>query len=106
MLRSAHMNCSGERGRIHITLYTRRGCGLCEEMKDLLTLVSGAYPVDVAEVDIDNHPELRGRFDQEVPVLFIEGRKAFKYRTTESALRRRLDQARARRGSAAPPPPR
>jgi hypothetical protein len=28
-----------------------------------------------------------------VPVLFIEGRKAFKYRTTEPELRKRLEQA-------------
>ncbi|MEE9181805.1 MAG: glutaredoxin family protein [candidate division NC10 bacterium] len=79
--------------RIQVTLYTRHDCCLCDEMKGLLKLVSRAYPVDLDEVDIDRDPHLREQFDQEVPVLFIEGRKAFKYRTTEPELRNRLDRA-------------
>jgi len=35
------------------------------------------------EVDIDADPELRQRFDVEVPVVFIDGRKAFKYHMDE-----------------------
>ncbi len=62
-------------------------------MKGLLKLVSRAYPVNLDEVDINRDPDLREQFDQEVPVLFIEGRKAFKYRTTETELRNRLDRA-------------
>lgn len=79
--------------RIQLVLYTRRDCCLCDEMKGVLKLVSRAYPVDLDEVDIDRDPNLRDRFDQEVPVLFIEGRKAFKYRATEPELRKRLDRA-------------
>lgn len=79
--------------RIQLVLYTRRDCSLCAQMKSLLREVSRAYPVDLDEVDIDRDPDLREQFDQEVPVLFIEGRKAFKYRTTERELRKRLDRA-------------
>ncbi len=79
--------------RIQVTFYTRRDCCLCDEAKGLVREVTGAYPVDLLEVDIDQDPDLRARFDQEVPVLFVEGRKAFKFRTTASELRKRLDQA-------------
>ncbi len=80
-------------GRIQVTFYTRRDCCLCDEAKGLVQRVTRMYAVDLAEVDIDQDPDLQARFDQEVPVLFIEGRKVFKYRTTESELRKRLDQA-------------
>ncbi|MFQ5960902.1 MAG: glutaredoxin family protein [Candidatus Methylomirabilales bacterium] len=86
-------------GRIQITFYTRRDCCLCDEVKGVVHEVARAYPVDFSEVDIDQDPDLRARFDQQVPVLFIEGRKAFKYRTTEPELRKRLDQALWRKGN-------
>ncbi len=90
--------------RIEITLYSRRGCCLCEEMKEVLLEVSRAYPVALVEVDIDQDPGLKGRFDQEVPVLLIEGRKAFKYRTTEAELRKRLEQVLLRKETIGHPP--
>ncbi|MFQ5533133.1 MAG: glutaredoxin family protein [Candidatus Methylomirabilales bacterium] len=90
--------------RIPVVLYTRLECCLCQEMKGLLDKVSREYPMDLAEVDIDEDPELRERFGQEVPVLFIEGRKAIKYRTTERELRKRLDHAAFRKQNIADPP--
>ncbi len=77
--------------RIRITFYTRRDCCLCDEVKGIVHEVVRGYPVDFSEVDIDQDPDLRARFDQQVPVLFIDGRKAFKYRTTGQELRKRLD---------------
>lgn len=82
-----------KREKIQVVLYTRRDCCLCEEMKELLHAVSGGYALDLVEIDIDQAPDLLARWNYEVPVLFIEGRKAFKYRTTEPELRKRLDYA-------------
>jgi glutaredoxin len=79
--------------RIQVVLYTRRECCLCEGIKQLLHKVSGDYPLDLAEVDIDLCPDLQAQWSHEIPVLFIEGRKAFKYRTTEPELRKRLNHA-------------
>jgi hypothetical protein len=39
-------------------------------------------------VNVDADPALAARYGAEVPVLFIDGRKAVKFRTTEAALRR------------------
>ncbi|MBI3796610.1 MAG: glutaredoxin family protein [Deltaproteobacteria bacterium] len=47
-------------------------------------------PFTLEETDISLDPELEARFGQEIPVLFINGRKAFKYRLTAGELRRRL----------------
>ncbi len=73
-----------------ITLYTRKDCCLCEEMKEVLRKVAREFPLEVREIDVDSAPELQEQYDQEVPVLFINGRKAFKYRVTEGELKKRL----------------
>jgi glutaredoxin len=85
--------------RIQVTFYTRRDCCLCDEVKGLVQEVTRAYPVDLSEIDIDQDPDLRTRFGLEVPVVFIEGRKAFKYRTTAPELRKRLEQALSSKGN-------
>jgi hypothetical protein len=48
------------------------------------------FDVHLDKVEIDGRPELEAAYGQEVPVLFINGRKAFKYRCTPRDLRRRL----------------
>jgi len=50
----------------------------------------------VESIDVDSDPELVERFGEEVPVLLIDGRKAFKYRVGEAELRRRVRAERRR----------
>ena len=73
-----------------LTLYTRAGCSLCDEMKEILAEVLAGVPHTLAEIDVGRSPELEARFGHEVPVLFVDGRKAFKYRLTARDLRKRL----------------
>ncbi len=74
-----------------IALYTRKDCGLCEEMKEVVRKVAAEFPLNVKEMDVDSSADLRQQYGNEVPVLFINGRKAFKYRVTEGELRKRLE---------------
>ena len=62
-----------------VVLYTRAGCHLCDEAKELLRELRKQAAFGLREVDIDQDPELRARYNDEVPVIFIHGRKAFKY---------------------------
>lgn len=73
-----------------LTLYTRRECCLCEEMKEVVRRVAAEFSLSVRETDVDTSDELRRLHGSEVPVLFINGRKAFKYRVTEEELKKRL----------------
>lgn len=73
-----------------LTLYSRKDCCLCDEMKAVIKEVAGNLPLDIDEIDVDGSSELREKFGNEVPVLFIDGRKAFKYRVTVSELKRKL----------------
>ena len=74
-----------------LTLYSRKDCCLCEEMKAVVRDVAAKIQIEIDEIDVEGSPELREKFGDKVPVLFIDGRKAFKYRVTERKLRRRLE---------------
>jgi len=75
-----------------LLLYSRADCCLCAEMKETIRRVAARLPLTLNEIDIDGAPELRERYGGEVPVLFINGRKAFKYRVTAAALKKRLKE--------------
>jgi len=77
-----------------LTLYSRADCCLCEEMKAVLAQVQENLPFTLEQIDISTDPELESRFGQEIPVLFVNGHKAFKYRLTAGELRRRLARER------------
>jgi glutaredoxin len=81
-----------DRERLHLVLYTRPGCHLCEDLKALCERMGEEFPIELTEVNIDDHPALRTQYDQEIPVLVVDGRKAVKYRTTAPALRRLLQR--------------
>ncbi len=73
-----------------VTLYTRRGCHLCEEVEEVLRAAQAEEPFDWEKVDVDTDPALKARFDWEVPVVFVDGRKHAKYRLDLRRFLRRL----------------
>ena len=76
------------------TLYTRRDCCLCDEMKAAIREVAEAISIELEEIDVDRSVELQKNFGDKVPLLFINGRKAFKYRVTAAELKKRLARKR------------
>ena len=77
---------------IRLTIYSRPGCHLCDDMKALVARVGqqSALPIAIEEIDISTDPDLETRYGVEIPVLLVDGRKAAKYRVTESELVRLL----------------
>ena len=73
-----------------VTLYTRRGCHLCDEARRAIESARRRAAFDYEEFDIDADTRLRQLYNEEVPVITIDGRKAFKYRLTADDLLRRL----------------
>jgi glutaredoxin len=62
-----------------VVVYSRKGCHLCDVVKETLTKLQGDRDFQWREVDIDTDPQLRQTYNDEIPVVFIDGRKAFKY---------------------------
>lgn len=77
---------------IRVTLYGRADCHLCNDMRAVVEEVRAAGPleVEVEEVDVDGDPGLAAAYGDQVPVLCVNGRKAFKYRVDARSLRARL----------------
>jgi glutaredoxin len=75
---------------LSFTLYSRPGCHLCDDMKATVGAIADRLAAPVEEIDISRSAELEARFGTEVPVLFVNGRKAFKYRVSSGDLQRYL----------------
>ena len=73
-----------------VLVYTRKGCHLCEIVKESLLKLERRGLFSWQEVDVDADEHLRRQFTDEVPVVFIDGRKAFKYRMDEREFLRKL----------------
>ncbi len=63
---------------------------MCDIAKQTLARARRSIDFGLQEVDVDTDPELLRQFNDEVPVVFINGRKAFKYRVDEQEFLRVL----------------
>jgi glutaredoxin len=69
-----------------VILYTAHGCHLCERAREILDVEA----VDYLEVQITDDPELEARYREWLPVVEIDGERAFVYRIPVESLRRKL----------------
>jgi hypothetical protein len=73
---------------IALTIYSRPGCHLCDEMKAVVQRAARSVPLTIEEVDISRDPVLEERYGSEIPVLMVNGKKVAKYRITDEELTR------------------
>lgn len=66
-----------------VILYSRDGCHLCEEAEKTLVKLQQRADFITTTVKIDSDPGLLAQFKEEIPVVFIGGRKAFKFKIDE-----------------------
>lgn len=77
-----------------VTLYTRAGCHLCDEAKKVLDSARRRAAFELEVFDIDADSELLRLYNEEVPVIAIDGVKAFKYRLSEGEFLKTLSARR------------
>ena len=70
-----------------VVLYTAEGCHLCERALEVVERVCAG---DFEHVDIGGDPELEAAYRASIPVVEIDGERAFTYFVHPEALRRRL----------------
>jgi hypothetical protein len=73
-----------------LTVYSRPGCHLCDDMMSVIERVARRTAVTVEVIDISTDAELESRYGLEIPVLNVNGKKAAKYRVSEDELIRIL----------------
>jgi len=76
--------------KAQVTLYTKPGCHLCEEMRrEMLTAgCEGEYTLEEVNIESDEGLWQRYRFD--IPVLTINGVEAFRHRLKAQEFRDKL----------------
>jgi glutaredoxin len=75
-----------------VVLYTRDGCSLCVTAKAAILAVRREVDFAFSEVDIGFSGELYEDHKHDIPVVEIDGKRAFKYRVDEDELRKRLSR--------------
>ena len=73
-----------------VILYTRPGCCLCDDAKAALAVAAREVEFELSEVDIDTDPALYEQHKHDIPVIEVDGRRAFKHRVAPGQLVERL----------------
>jgi glutaredoxin len=73
-------------GAVAITLYSKPGCHLCEEVRARLDELQPELGFTIDEVDITRRTDLFERYRYEIPVLLIDGRELARGRISEAEL--------------------
>ena len=76
-----------------VVLYKAEGCHLCERAQGQLAALRDELGFAYAEVDITGDPELEARYREWLPVVEIDGERAFVYWLDEAGFRRKISAA-------------
>jgi len=55
-----------------VTFYTKAGCHLCEEARDMLDDIAAQTNYELTEIDIRNNPEIFEQYRYRIPVIIID----------------------------------
>ena len=71
-----------------VVLYTREGCSLCRTAKAQILRVRQQVAFLFREVDIGSEGDLYEEHRYDIPVVEVDGKRAFKYRVDPDELKR------------------
>jgi glutaredoxin len=73
-----------------VVLYHAEGCHLCERARAILEQVRKEADFELQEIDIDGDPGLEAQYREWLPVVEIDGERAFVYYVDPAAFRRKV----------------
>jgi glutaredoxin len=65
---------------MRVVLYSRPGCHLCDEARDVVLAEQATTPFAFEEVDIDEDDDLVREYGIRIPVVTVNGEERFDYR--------------------------
>lgn len=74
-----------------VVLLGRPGCHLCDVAREVVARVAADLAVSWAERSVDDRPEWRQAYGDEVPVTFVDGVRHDYWRVDETRLRAALE---------------
>lgn len=78
-----------------IRFYTRSGCHLCEAAEVVLRSVQAEMGFQVEVIDIDQSPDARALYHEEVPVTLLPEGRRFRYALDRETLRMAVQRVQA-----------
>jgi glutaredoxin len=81
---------SNKAQKTKVEIYSKPDCHLCEEAKIVLQQAQRKFDFQLLEINILEAPEVYDEYKEKIPVVFIDGRKAFKYRIDYESLIKKL----------------
>ncbi|HVB35594.1 MAG TPA: glutaredoxin family protein [Candidatus Acidoferrales bacterium] len=90
-----------EQGRLAVakprdaTLYSRPKCRLCDEARAAILPILREFAAPLREVNIDEDPELRELYTNDVPVVFLGSREVARHQVDTVRFRRALEEAKS-----------
>jgi glutaredoxin len=76
--------------RRRVVVYTAEGCRLCVRALEVVRDARSELGFELELIDISGDPELEGRYRELLPVVEIDGERAFTYFVEPDALRARM----------------
>ena len=73
-----------------VVLYHAQNCHLCDRARSTLTELRSEHGFELEEVDIGGDPALEARYREWLPVVEIDGERAFVYHLDRAAFLRRI----------------
>ena len=74
----------------HVIVYSRPGCHLCDDAKDVIEQVKHEIDLTLEEVNIEHDLDLLQRYRYDIPIITINGVETFRHRVEPSTLRAAL----------------
>jgi glutaredoxin len=71
-----------------VVFYTKAGCHLCEEARDMLDDIAAQAAYELTEIDIRSDPEIFERYRYRIPVIIIDETTVIEGRIAYSDLAR------------------
>ena len=75
------------RTKLNVTIYSRPGCHLCDEAKQIIAAAGCDEDYTLDEINIESSPDLLRRYQYDIPVITINGVEAFRHSITASSFR-------------------
>jgi glutaredoxin len=73
-----------------VTLYSRPGCHLCDDAREIVARVCADVGTAYDEVDVTTDPDLQRRYGEQIPVTLVDGEQHDFWRVDERRLRAAL----------------
>ena len=71
----------------HVIVYSRPGCHLCDEAKQVIQTAGCDDRFTLEEVNIESDCELLRKYQYDIPVVMIDGDEAFRHRVDGARFR-------------------